>query len=116
MIMNESEKRRRAVDEEEVLGTISVHPLHSEQIACRLNISTGEVNAAVLSLRSQGVPICGDDAYDGYYYGCPALLKKTVNVLKWQRKLMDMAIRLFEKRLEEYDDAQKNKEEKDGTC
>lgn len=93
--MNEAE------NEKEVLSVITEHPLHSEQIACRLHISTGEVNAAILSLRSRGVPICGDDAYDGYYYGCPALLKKTVNVLKWQRKLMDMAIRLFEKQLEE---------------
>lgn len=116
MIMNESEKRRRAADEKEVLGAISVHPLHSEQIACRLNISTGEVNAAVLSLRSRGIPICGDDAYDGYYYGCAALMRKTIDMLKWQRKQMDLAIRLFEKRLEEYDNAQKNKEEKDGTC
>ena len=93
--MNEAE------NEKEVLSVITEHPLHSEQIACRLHISTGEVNVAVLSLRSRGVPICGDDAYDGYYYGCPALLKKTVNMLKWQRKLMDMAIRLFEKQLEE---------------
>lgn len=93
--MNEAE------NEKEVLSIITEHPLRSEQIACRLHISTGEVNAAILSLRSRGIPICGDDAYDGYYYGCPALLKKTVNVLKWQRKLMDMAIRLFEKQLEE---------------
>ena len=93
--MNEAE------NEKEVLSVITEHPLHSEQIACRLHISTGEVNVAILSLRSRGIPICGDDAYDGYYYGCPALLKKTVNVLKWQRKLMDMAIRLFEKQLEE---------------
>lgn len=114
--MNESEKRRRAADEEEVLEAISVHPLHSEQIACRLNVSTGEVNAAVLSLRSRGVPICGDDAYDGYYYGCAALMRKTVDMLKWQRKQMDLAIRLFENRLKEYDDTRKNKEGEDGTC
>lgn len=114
--MNEAEKRRRIQNEAEVLDAISVHPLHSEQIACQLNISTGEVNTAILSLRSRGIEICGDDAYDGYYYGCPALLKKTVTLLKWQRQLTDMAISLFERRLKEYDDAQKNKEEKDGTC
>ena len=108
--MNETEKKRRTENEEEVLKEISVHPLHSEQIACQLHISTGEVNAAVLSLRSRGIPICGDDAYDGYYYGCPALLKKTVVLLKWQRKLMDMAIELFEKRLEEYDSVRKSDE------
>ena len=108
--MNEAEKRRRAENEEEVLEEISEHPLHSEQIACRLHISTGEVNAAILSLRSRGIPICGDDAYDGYYYGCPALLKKTVILLKWQRKLMDMAIGLFEKRLEEDDGIRKSDE------
>lgn len=114
--MNETEKRIRAKNEEDVLGVMNEHPLHSEQIAWRLHISAGEVNAAVLSLRSRGIPICGDDAYGGYYYGCAALMRKTVDMLKWQRKQMDLAIRLFEKRLEEYDDAQKNKEEKDGTC
>lgn len=108
--MNEAEKRRRAENEKEVLDIITVHPLHSEQIACQLHISTGEVNAAVLSLRSRGIPICGDDAYDGYYYGCPALLRKTVVLLKWQRKLIDMAIELFEKRLEEYDGVRKSDE------
>lgn len=96
MIMNEAEKRRRAQNEEEVLGIMSEHPLHSEQIACRLHISAGEVNEAVLSLRSRGIQICGDDAYDGYYYGCPALLKKTIALLKWQRKLIDLAIDRFE--------------------
>ena len=106
--MNEAEKRRRAENEEEVLREISEHPLHSEQIACRLHISTGEVNAAILSLRSRGIEICGDDAYDGYYYGCPALLKKTVTLLKWQRQLTDMAIGLFERRLKEYERARKN--------
>ena len=99
--MNETEKRRRAENEEEVLKEISEHPLHSEQIACRRQISTGEVNAAILSLRSRGIPICGDDAYDGYYYGCPALLKRTVVLLKWQRQLIDLAIRHLEKQLEE---------------
>ena len=111
MILNEAEKRRRIQNEAEVLDTISVHPLHSEQIACRLNISTGEVNAAILSLRSRGVEICGDDAYDGYYYGCPALLKKTVTLLKWQRQLTDMAISLFERRLKEYERARKDDRE-----
>ena len=108
--MNEAEKRRRTENEAEVLDVISVHPLHSEQIACRLSISAGEVNAAILSLRSRGIPICGDDAYDGYYYGCPALLKKTVILLKWQRQLIDMAIGLFEKRLEEDDGIRKSDE------
>ena len=102
--MNEAEKRRRAENEKAVLGIITEHPLRSEQIACRLHISTGEVNAAVLSLRSRGIPICGDDAYDGYYYGCPALLKRTIITLKWQRQLMDLAIGLFEKRLEEQEE------------
>lgn len=110
MIMNEAEKRRRAQNEEEVLGIMSEHPLHSEQIACRLHICAGEVNEAVLSLRSRGIPICGDDAYDGYYYGCPALLKRTIMTLKWQRQLMDMAIGLFEKRLEEDDGIRKSDE------
>lgn len=108
--MNEAEKRRRAENEEEVLREISEHPLHSEQIACRLHISTGEVNAAILSLRSRGILICGDDAYDGYYYGCPALLKNTIILLKWQRKLIDIAIGLFEKRLEEDDGIRKSDE------
>lgn len=111
--MNEAEKRRRIQNEAEVLDAITDHPLHSEQIAIQTHISTGEVNAAILSLRSRGIEICGDDAYDGYYYGCAALMRKTVDMLKWQRKQMDLAIRLFEKRLEEYDDAQKNKEEKE---
>lgn len=106
--MNEAEKRKRIQNEAEVLDAISVHPLHSEQIACRLNISTGEVNTAILSLRSRGIEICGDDAYDGYYYGCPALLKKTVTLLKWQRQLTDMAISLFERRLKEYERARKD--------
>ena len=115
--MNETEKKRQADNEEEVLKEISVHPLHSEQIACRRHISTGEVNAAILSLRSRGIPICGDDAYDGYYYGCPALLRKTVILLKWQRKLMDMAIELFEKRLKEYDDARRReKDDEKAAC
>lgn len=108
--MNEAEKRRRIQNEAEVLDAISVHPLHSEQIAIQTHISTGEVNAAILSLRSRGIEICGDDAYDGYYYGCPALLKKTVTLLKWQRQLTDMAIELFEKRLEEYDSVRKSDE------
>ena len=105
--MNEAEKRRRAENEEavlEVLQKANGHPLHSEQIAWKKNILAGEVNDAVLSLRSRGIPICGDDAYDGYYYGCPALLKKTIIILKWQRQLMDMAIGLFEKRLEEQEE------------
>ena len=106
--MNEAERRRRIQNEAEVLDAISVHPLHSEQIACRLNISTGEVNTAILSLRSRGIEICGDDAYDGYYYGCPALLKKTVTLLKWQRQLTDMAISLFERRLKEYERTRKD--------
>ena len=109
--MNEAERRRRIQNEAEVLDAISVHPLHSEQIACRLNISTGEVNTAILSLRSRGIEICGDDAYDGYYYGCPALLKRTVTLLKWQRQLTDMAIGLFERRLKEYEKARKNDSE-----
>lgn len=102
--MNETEKIRRAENEEavlEVLQKANGHPLHGEQIAWKKNILAGEVNDAVLSLRSRGIPICGNDAYDGYYYGCPALLKKTVILLKWQRKLIDMAIRLFEKQLKE---------------
>ena len=101
--MNEAEKRRRAENEAEVLDIISVHPLHSEQIACRLSISAGEVNAAILSLRSRGIPICGDDAVDGYYYGCPALLKRTIVNLRWQRQLMDLAIELLGRRLEDAD-------------
>lgn len=108
MIMNEAEKRRRIQNEAEVLDAITDHPLHSEQIAIQTHISTGEVNAAILSLRSRGIEICGDDAYDGYYYGCPALLKKTVTLLKWQRQLTDMAIGLFERRLKEYERARKN--------
>ena len=102
--MNETEKIRRAENEEavlEVLQKANGHPLHGEQIAWKKNILAGEVNDAVLSLRSRGIPICGNDVYDGYYYGCPALLKKTVILLKWQRKLIDMAIRLFEKQLKE---------------
>lgn len=99
--MNEAEKRRRIENEAEVLGLITEHPLHSEQIACRLHISTGEVNEAILSLRSRGVQICGDDAYDGYYYGCPALLKKTVTLLKWQHKLIGLAINRFESALDQ---------------
>ena len=62
--MNEAEKRRRLENEGDVLDVISEHPLHSEQIAIQTHISTGEVNAAILSLRSRGVEICGDDAYD----------------------------------------------------
>jgi len=100
--MNEAE------NEKEVLDIITVHPLRSEQIACRLCISTGEVNAAVLALRSRGIPICGDDAHDGYYYGCPAELKRTISLLKWQRKLMDLAVTQLEKRLEENDSIRKS--------
>ena len=111
MIMNEAEKRRRIQNEAEVLDAITDHPLHSEQIAIQTHISTGEVNAAILSLRSRGIEICGDAAYDGYYYGCPALLKKTVTLLKWQRQLTDMAVGLFEKRLKEYERARKNDRE-----
>ncbi len=106
--MNEAEKRRRIQNEAEVLDAITDHPLHSEQIAIQTHISTGEVNAAILSLRGRGIEICGDDAYDGYYYGCPALLKKTVTLLKWQRQLTDMAIGLFERRLKEYERARKD--------
>ena len=99
--MNNTNKDIRAENEKEVLEAITEHPLRSEQIACRLHISAGEVNAAILSLRSRGIPICGDDAYDGYYYGCPALLKRTVVLLKWQRQLIDLAIKRFEKQLGE---------------
>ena len=102
--MNEAEKRRRAENEEGVLEVLQIangHPLHSEQIAWKKNILAGEVNDAVLSLRSRGIPICGDDAVDGYYYGCPALLKRTITTLKWQRQLLDLAIELLERRLED---------------
>ena len=99
--MNSTEESIRAQNEEDVLATITEHPLRSEQIACRLSISAGEVNTAILSLRSRGIPICGDDAYDGYYYGCPALLKRTIVNLKRQRQLMDLAIELLGRRLEE---------------
>ena len=102
--MNSADKVQKEKNEEEVLKVLQKakgHPLHSEQIAWEKNILVGEVNAAVLSLRSRGIPICGDDAYDGYYFGCPALLKRTIVNLKWQRQLMDLAIELLERRLEE---------------
>ena len=104
--MNSTDKARKEKNEEEVLEVLQIadgHPLHSEEIAWKKNILAGEVNDAVLSLRSRGIPICGDDAYDGYYFGCPALLNRTITTLKWQRQLLDLAIELLERRLEDAD-------------
>lgn len=95
--MNETEKRVRAKNEEDVLGVINEHPLHSEQIAWQLHISAGEVNTAVLSLRSRGYLICGDDAYDGYYYGSLDLVARTLEQLKEERRLLSMAIEFMER-------------------
>lgn len=107
--MNESDKKTRSRNEQDVYETINEHPLHSEQIANKLQICVGEVNAAVLSLRSRGIPICGDDSYDGYYYGCPAELKRTISQLEWQHKLLEVSIGLLKRSLEEQEE--KNDEE-----
>ena len=80
----------------EVLGKIDEHPKFAVQIANDLSITTGKVNDAILSLRSMGWPVCGDDAYQGYHFGSLAEVENTVNKLKSDRRLMDLAIRFME--------------------
>lgn len=95
--MNETLKRELADIEDEVLAKINDHPLHAAQIANKLQIEVGKVNNAVLSLRSRGYLICGDDAYDGYYTGCLAQVERTLEQLKEKQRLLGMAIQLMER-------------------
>ena len=93
--MNTTYVQMRNRDEHDVLSMINQHPLHAVEIANRLNIQVGAVNNAVLALRSRGYLICGDDACEGYYFGCLAEVEKTVENLEDQIRMLEVAIRLM---------------------
>lgn len=94
--MNESDKKEFSRIVHEVLDKIDEHPKFAVQIANDLNITTGKVNDAILSLRSMGWPICGDDTYMGYYFGSLAEVSSTAETLKNDMRLMNLAIRFME--------------------
>ncbi|MBQ8665354.1 MAG: hypothetical protein IJ526_00475 [Lachnospiraceae bacterium] len=93
--MNEDDKKELAEYQREVLDELTDHPQYAVQIADKLQLTTGKVNNAILGLRSMGWPICGDDAYTGYYFGSLAEVGKTVENLKDSRRLIDQAIRFM---------------------
>lgn len=81
--------------EEDVLGCINEHPIYAMQIAHKLQVTTGVVNDIILSLRSRGFPICGDDTYYGYYLGSEAEMKRTAEDLREELAYMKLAIRFL---------------------
>ncbi len=91
--------------ENEVLECLSEHPIFASQIADKLQATTGTVNDTILSLRSRGYPICGDDTYYGYYYGSELERKRTAEDLEAQMTLLKLSIR-FLKGEKENDDLQ----------
>ena len=97
--MNEDDKKELNRDVNDVLKKIDAHPKHAVTIANELQIEVGKVNDAVLALRSRGWPICGDDAYEGYYFGSLAELEKTAQNLSVKERMLRLAIHYMEEQI-----------------
>ena len=84
----------------EILQKQNGHPIHASQIGDRINLSGSQVCDIVLELRCAGMMICGDDAYDGYYFGTPAECKATIKKLNNKIKLEQLAVKMWAHKLE----------------
>lgn len=68
------------------------HPIHSWQIGDRLCLSGPQVDELVLELRAMGFLICGDDAYDGYYFGTLDQAIKVIETIKSKMVLEQLVV------------------------
>ena len=83
----------------EILQKQNGHPIHASQIGDRINLSGSQVCDIILELRCAGMMICGDDAYDGFYFGNPAEYKETIKRLNNRIKLEQLAVNMWAHKL-----------------
>lgn len=97
--MEEQRYKNRGLAQSQIIDILNEqngHPIYAQQIGDKINLSGAQVDELVLELRSLGFPICGDDAYDGYYFGTLAQIKQTVKRLKDKIKLETLVVNLWE--------------------
>lgn len=94
--------KNKAKAQEEVYNMLAGqngHPLHASQIGDKICLSASQVNEIVLELRSMGFMICGDDAYDGYYFGTLDQVKKTIETIKSRIGMEQLVVKLWDRKV-----------------